>query len=98
MPFKLGTGEYYFEAVQVVKGLAKHFFENRLALCPTCAAMYQYVRSCSDDEMTRQISATGGESAVVELHVDLAGDPRVLRFVGTHFFDLRVVVGGNSES
>lgn len=98
MPFKLGTGEYYFEAVQVVKGLAKHFFENRLALCPTCAAMYQYARSCSDDELRQQIAVTEGESAVVELHVELAGDPHVLRFVGTHFFDLSVVVGGSEPS
>jgi len=98
MPFKLGTGEYYFEAVQVVKGLAKHYFENRLALCPTCAAMYQYARSCSDDELRQQIAATEGESAVVELDVELAGDPHVLRFVGTHFFDLSVVVGGSESS
>ncbi len=36
---RIRTGEYYFEAVQVLKGLAQHFFENTLAPCPTCAAM-----------------------------------------------------------
>jgi hypothetical protein len=97
MPFKLGTGEYYFEAVEIFKGLAKHFFQNRLALCPTCAAMYLYARSCSDDELRQQISAVVSESAAVELNVELAGDPHVLRFVGTHFFDLRNI-SGRSQS
>lgn len=97
MPFKLGTGEYYFEAVEIFKGLAKHFFQNRLALCPTCAAMYLYARSCSDDELRQQISAVVGESAAVELNVELAGDPHVLRFVGKHFFDLRNI-SGSSQS
>jgi hypothetical protein len=76
---------------------AKHFFQNRLALCPTCAAMYLYARSCSDDELRQQISAVVGESAAVELNVELAGDPHVLRFVGKHFFDLRSI-SGSSQS
>lgn len=57
MPFKLGTGEYYFEAVQVFKDLSKHFFENRLALCPTCSAMYQHARSINDEELKQKFSA-----------------------------------------
>jgi len=60
--------------------------------------MYQYARACSDDELRQQIAGTEGESAVVELHVELAGAPHVLRFVGTHFFDLSVVVGGIEPS
>jgi hypothetical protein len=98
MPFKLDDGNYYFEAVQVVERLAQHFFQNRLALCPTCAAMYKFARSCSDEELTKQISssvvAAGG---AVELPIGLASESRVLRFVATHFFDLQTVLSSPTE-
>lgn len=94
MPFKLRTGEYYFEAVQVLKGLAQHFYENRLALCPTCAAMYQFARSTSDEDIRASIGAVDSEEvpARVAVPVVLAGEQRSVHFVGTHFFDLQVVI------
>ena len=94
MPFKLPTGEYYFEAVQVLKGLAKDFYENRLALCPTCAAMYQFARKESSEEIRAAILAVGGDQVEsrMTLSVVLAGEEQSLKFVGTHFFDLRVVI------
>jgi hypothetical protein len=97
MPFKLDTGEYFFEAVQVIRGLSQNYYENRLALCPTCAAMYHYARSCTDTELKDQIESIDLENAglSVELDVKLAGLTRKIRFVGTHFFDLRVVIGGS---
>ena len=97
MPFKLGTGEHYFEAVQAIRGLSQHYYENRLALCPTCAAMYQYARACTDPELKDRVEAIDGETAglSVELEVVLAGLTRKIRFVGTHFFDLRVVLDGS---
>ena len=97
MPFKLGTGEHYFEAVQAIRGLSQNYYENRLALCPTCAAMYQYARSCTDTELKDRVEASDGETdgLSVELDVVLAGLTRKIRFVGTHFFDLRVVLDGS---
>ena len=97
MPFKLGTGEHYFEAVQAIRGLSQHYYENRLALCPTCAAMYQYARACTDTELKDRVEAIDGETVglSVELDVVLAGLTRKIRFVGTHFFDLRVVLDGS---
>jgi hypothetical protein len=97
MPFKLGTGEHYFEAVQAIRGLSQNYYENRLALCPTCAAMYQYARACTDTELKDRVEAIDGETAglSVELEVVLAGLTRKIRFVGTHFFDLRVVLDGS---
>jgi hypothetical protein len=94
MPFKLKTGEYYFEAVQVIRGLSNHFYENRLALCPTCAAMYQFARKTSDDELKKIIKVFGIENmgSSVELDLMLAGSLKKLRFVGVHFFDLKVVL------
>lgn len=94
MPFKLRTGEYYFEAVQVLNGLAQHFFENRLALCPTCSAMYQFARSSTDEDVRAAIVAVDSErvEARVAVSLVLAGEQRMLHFVGTHFFDLQVVL------
>jgi len=78
----------------VLKGLAQHFYENRLALCPTCAAMYQFARSSSDDDLRASIAAIDGEQveARVALSLVLADEERMLHFVGTHFFDLQVVI------
>ena len=94
MPFKFRTGEYYFEAVQVLKRLAKHFFENRLALCPTCAAKYQYARGSTDEDIREAILAVDGEEvgARAAVSVVLAGEPCTVYFVGTHFFDLQVIL------
>jgi hypothetical protein len=100
MPFKLRTGEYYFEAVQVLKGLAQHFYENRLALCPTCSAMYQFARSSTDEDVRAAIVAVGSEKveARVAVPLVLAGEHRMVHFVGTHFFDLQVVIAQNDPT
>jgi len=94
MPFKLGSGDYYFEAVQVLRDLGQHFYENRLALCPTCAAKFQFARSSSDDEVRAAIiaidSATLGSGVSVPLV--LAGQPHSINFVDTHLFDLQLVI------
>ena len=96
MPFKLGTGEYYFEATQAIRGLFNHYYENRLALCPTCAAMFQYAKSCSDGDLIARVEEVDVDSVgpAVELDVVLAGSLRKIRFVGAHFFDLKVVLKG----
>ena len=96
MPFKLSNGDYYFEAVQVLRNLDKQFYENRLALCPTCAAMYRVARSSTDEEIRAAIVEAGSKEgeARVEVPVVLADEHRLIRFVGTHFFDLRVVIEG----
>lgn len=100
MPFKLPNGEYYFEAVQVLKGLAQHFYENRLALCPTCAAMYQFARSNTDEELRSAINAVDGEQgeSTVAVPIVLAGEHRMVHFVGTHFFDLQLVLAPSAPS
>jgi hypothetical protein len=100
MPFKLRTGEYYFEAVQVLKGLAQHFYENRLALCPTCSAMYQFARGSTDEDVRAAIVALNSEKveARVAVSLVLAGEHRMVHFVGTHFFDLQVVIAQNDPT
>lgn len=93
MPFKIGD-EYYFEAVQCVKNTAKHHLENRLALCPTCAAMYLHARATDDTELRRLIVEHDAldDAGSVEIPLVLANRQCRLRFVGTHFFDLKTVL------
>ena len=94
MPFKLSSGDYYFEAVQCVRDLDAHHHKNRLALCPTCAAMYQHARETDDAEIRRRIVEHAADDQVpaVEIPIILAGSERRLRFVGTHWFELKIIL------
>lgn len=94
MPFKLKSDLHYFEAIQCVRGLNNHLFENHLALCPTCAAMYQYARETDDTEIRRSIveHEADDKAPAVEIPARLAGRELTLRFVGKHWFDLRTVL------
>jgi len=91
MPFKLLGGAYYFEAVQYIPDKGKRHFQNRIALCPLCAAMYQYARSSSDDEMRTALvdHESKDDAQFIEIPVVLAGKQHKIRFVGTHWFDLK---------
>jgi hypothetical protein len=91
MPFRLRSGEHYFEAVQCISDTETHHRENRLALCPTCAAMYQYARETNDAEIRSRIvnHPAADQTPSVEIPVHLAGQEHTLHFVGTHWFDLK---------
>lgn len=93
MPFQI-AGEYYFEAVQCIKGLKKHYQSNRLALCPICAAKYQHARGTSDEELFEEIMEKeediGSEGGYIK--VVLAEEDDFLFFVQSHWFDLRTVL------
>ncbi len=95
MPFKI-RDDHYFEAVQCVRGLDHHYFENRLALCPTCAAMYQHARETDDAEIRRSITEHDAPDTApsAEVTIRLAERQFKLRFVGTHWFDLKSVLSG----
>jgi hypothetical protein len=92
MPFKVGD-DYYFEAVQCVRGLEQHYVENRLALCPTCAAMYKHARQTEDEDIIRRLveHEASDDAPSIEIAVKLAGKDYQLRFVGKHWFDIKTV-------
>ncbi len=96
MPFKLPSGDHYFEAVQCIADHetdARHY-QNRLALCPTCAAMYQHAREIDDTELRHRIIDHGTDDQVpaVEIPFRVAGRDVALYFVGTHWFDLKTLL------
>lgn len=92
MPFKLNE-YHYFEAVQCVKAQEKRYYQNYLAFCPTCAAMYKHACETDDAEILRLIVEHDApdDAPSVEIPVVLAGKQHSLRFVGTHWFDLKTV-------
>lgn len=96
MPFKI-HGQFYFEAVQFVTDSRRELHENRLALCPICAAKYRHARETSsadlrDDLVTQTIGVQGS----ISVDVVLAGEPAKVRFVGKHAIDLQAALGATT--
>ena len=93
MPFRIEE-LHYFEAVQCVRDLKKRHIENRLALCPTCSAMYQHARMTVDSEMRHRIISLNepDTSPSVEIPIVLARHDYRLHFVGKHWFDLKTIL------
>jgi hypothetical protein len=99
MPFKV-RGADYFESVECVKDRDRVSHQNRLALCPLCAAKYKHARATTDDEL-REIFASLTIDAItdhVSVPVLLAGDSVTLHFGSKHAFDLQTVLGTDSSS
>ncbi len=91
MPFTLPNGEEYFEAYQYTDILGKEYEANHLALCPNCAAEFQY--ACQTDESERaklilNVDATINEEDLV-VHLDMPIHC-YLRFTQRHLIDLQM--------
>lgn len=98
MPFKKRDGEYYFEAVEIFTDLSIEHAELHLALCPVCAAKYkEFVKHDPDGEMQRVKSAIMEENEP-EIGVHLAGKNETVRFVETHFEDLKTILQEESSA
>lgn len=92
MPFKV-SGDYYFEAVQFLSDATQDLRENRLALCPTCAAKYRHAGGTSpedlrDDLLTQDVEHQGS----ITVDVILADEAAQIRFVGKHAIDLQAAL------
>jgi hypothetical protein len=87
MPFKLENGDYYFEAVEFVKGLVRHLSQNHLALCPNHAAMYHHANGSKEimSDLFFQM-----EEQVLSLN--LANKEKQIYFTKTHSQDLSAVL------
>lgn len=93
MPFKVGE-LHYFEAIQCIKDLKKRSIENRLALCPNCAAKFLYIRNTDDQELLNRIVnlVEPDTSPAVEITISLANKEYKFHFVGKHWFDLKTIL------
>lgn len=84
MPFKLATGAFYFEAVDIVADAKKRYRETYLALCPNHAAAYRHANT--QREIMEDLIATAAGS---EVEVELGGVATTIYFTQTHLADVR---------
>ena len=98
MPFKGRDGEYYFEAVEA---LSRDHFDSEnesqyLALCPLCAAMYkEFVKR--DEPAMEDFSTTIKNSDNLEIPLKLGEWETNLRFVESHWLDIKTILRENSQ-
>lgn len=84
MPFRLPSGAFYFEAVEVVPAARKRYRETYLALCPNHAAAYRHANAQKYD-MEELIATAAG----LEIDVELGGEATTIYFTETHLADVR---------
>lgn len=84
MPFRLPTGGFYFEAVEIVADAKKRYREACLALCPNHAAAYRHANA-QRDAMADLIATAAGS----EIEVELGGVSTTIYFTQMHLADVR---------
>ena len=98
LPLQAPVGDHYFEAVQCVRGLDRLYFENRLALCPVCAAKYQHARITTDDDLRLAVLRFEAEGVpAICLDVELAAVDRLTTKLAPVEEMLRSVVGDRAD-
>jgi hypothetical protein len=93
MPFKKRNGKYYFEAIEALSGdyFSKEHEAQYLALCPLCAAMYkEFVKH--DEGAMESLKNALINSEEPEVPLQLGELNTSLKFVGTHFLDIKTIL------
>jgi hypothetical protein len=93
MPFQLPEGEDFFVACQYIELLEKEHEANYLALCPNCAAEFQY--ACQTDEDQRAELILDLDPTLDETELVVSLDMPVhqnLRFTQSHLIDVQMAV------
>lgn len=94
MPFKKRNDEYYFEAVEIFTGdvaFPKEHEAQYLALCPVCAAKYkEFVKNDRNEMIELRESIISTEDC--EIPVTLGNTRTSIRFVETHFHDIKHIL------
>ena len=93
MPFKTRDGFYYFEGIAILsnKFLPKEQEAQYLALCPVCAAKYN-VFVTNDDDLMSSIRDKIIKNDDCEIPILLGEEETSIRFVETHYHDLKVIL------
>ncbi|MEV0686624.1 hypothetical protein AB0I35_22405 [Nocardia sp. NPDC050378] len=98
LPFKV-KDQWYFETIRFIRDRQQVHRQNALALCPLCAALYQYVRETTDDALLDALSKLDIAPGLgtIDLPVRVHGRIRRLRFTGKHALDLRAAMAVAGE-
>ena len=105
MPFKKTDGEYYFEAIEALTSrfkddelpenhFPKEYEAQYLALCPGCAARYDYFtrRAQGSIKVMEGLRNELMNSKNLEIPICLGELETSIRFVETHLHDLKAVL------
>lgn len=95
MPFKQANGNYYFEAVEMLKGhFTKEFDQQFLALCPECSPKYKtYVKQRPEAMSSLQDNLISADNAGnFEVPVKLGEWNTSIRFVERHWLDIKAIL------
>lgn len=84
LPFKLPSGSYYFEAVEVLADSPRRYREAYLALCPNHAAAFLYANAQRNQMLDLVATALGNEIEVV-----LGGEVKTIYFTQMHLADMK---------
>ncbi len=93
MPFRKRDGAHYFEKKEVLskKYLPKEHEAQYLALCPLCAAKYdEFVKT--DDQIMVELMHVIVNSDNCEIPISLGDEKTSIRFVETHYHDLKAII------
>ncbi|MBW2737813.1 MAG: hypothetical protein JRE64_02965 [Deltaproteobacteria bacterium] len=99
MPFRKRNGEYYFVAVEALSRdhFAKEHEAQFLALCPLCAAMYnEFVKH--DERAMESLKNALMNSEDVEVSLQLGELDSSVRFVESHFLDIKTIIKRPNQS
>jgi hypothetical protein len=92
LPFKLDDGSFYFETVELLPELKRHFDQNYLCLCPNHAAMFKHANT-SHDKLRERIA----EQTENEIDVVLAQQDETIYFTRTHLADLHTIIEADQD-
>jgi hypothetical protein len=93
LPFRLSDESFYFEAVELLPELTRHYDQNYLCLCPNHAAMFKHANGSRDTLKDRLRDQTENE-----LNVVLARRDEVIYFNRTHLADLGAIIDADENS
>ena len=95
MPFKYRSENYYFDAVEMLKGyFTKEYEAQFLALCPECSPKYRtFVKQVPEamDALKRQLMDSDGVGDF-KVPLKLGDTDTSLRFVERHWLDIRAIL------
>lgn len=92
LPFKLPSGSYYFEAVELVPDLPKRFRETYLSLCPNHAAAYQYANAQRNTMQELVLTANDRE-----IELALGGVETTIYFTEMHLADAKACLKSDED-
>ncbi|MXV72690.1 hypothetical protein F4Z99_00245, partial [Candidatus Poribacteria bacterium] len=95
MPFKYRGGNYYFDAVEMLKGyFTKEYEAQFLALCPECSPKYKmFIKQVPDAmDALRQQLIDSDNSDDFEILLTLGDWNTSLRFVERHWLDMKTIL------